>query len=315
MRRTLFAIAAGATAAAVAVAAAVVPAFAEASISQIGWWTRNPIATAPEDGFAVARAPDGDLSVAALGVFSTGDLTKATLILTEADTVNAGGAVLQVCFTPNEWSAGAKQRWADRPKAECDSGSAELRRNATSGTWAGDVLSVLSAADEDASSVSMMIVPGEGSAPAFELRFRAAELQVEEAEEDSFSSDFGGSDFSSGSGSDSGSDFSGGSDFSSESDGGSNFSSGSDFGTPPAPAAPTDTAVGDEPVGVPDIEPAEDEGEGTIGGDDFAISAARTGADEATGNTTLQAVFFVAVALAAGAAAGFGRHLLSERLA
>lgn len=304
MRRTL------GTAAAVAVASLAVTvagtgaggAESAADISKVGWWTRNPAAQAPADGFNVGRAPDGASSQAALEVVGRDRLRTATLILKEAGGVRQDAAVLQVCPTPNVWKKGGAQPWAESPKPECERASADLTRNATAGTWAGDVRSLL--ADIEDGPVSLMIVPKASAVPiGFEIQFQAPELQAE-AEPSSGSDRFG---FGGGSGSSSGS-FTPGSTSGGGSSPSGSFTPSFDPSPPLAPAL-DDVAPTTEPAPEVTGDARSDSEQGFV---PFPRAAAADGTGE-SGNKLLQSIFFVAVSAVTAVAAGFGRRLLRQR--
>lgn len=177
---------------------------AAASISDVGWWTSNPTATAPEKGIAVSAGPSGPITVAAVRVLLLADsIDTAALVLKEDGGVQASGAQLQVCTTPNAWAGGPKQTMDKAPKPECDRAKAALARGAD-GTWRADVRTLLVPPSEDQTEVSLMIVPaGSGAVPlGFEVRFQPPVLEAtgtsEESSEEAFSSDsFSSSDSSS----------------------------------------------------------------------------------------------------------------------
>lgn len=181
MRRALAALATG-TAVAAAVLGMSAGAWSQeaaATITDVGWWTSNPTAAAPEGGIAVSSGPSGAITVAAVRVLIVADdIEQATLRLTEDGGVQQTGAQLQVCPTPNAWSAGPKQAMEKAPKPECDRLKAAMARNAD-GVWSADVTSLLSAAgDED--DASLMVVPaGSGAVPVgFEVRFKPPVLDA-----------------------------------------------------------------------------------------------------------------------------------------
>src|SRR5690349_16301153 len=75
------------------------PANAAVPVSQVGWWTRSPSPpTVPEGGLTVGVAPDGNLSVAAIGLETAGGAESAKVTLKETtDSQGAPTASLQVC--------------------------------------------------------------------------------------------------------------------------------------------------------------------------------------------------------------------------
>lgn len=278
-----------------------------ASITKLGWWTRNPASQAPADGFNVQRAPDGAVSLAAVEVVAGDRLQSATLILTESGGVRQGDAVLQVCATPNVWKAGPAQPWAEAPKPECERAGVDLTRNATSGTWAADVLSLLN--DIDDGPVSLMVVPKASAVPVgFDIQFRAPQLDAE-ADPDAGSSGFsfdGGSSSSSGSFSGSGSSGGG----STSSFGGGSFGGGS-FEPGPSSFTPAGDVATEAPP-APEGDVVADAGADESAAIPFPNSLAQAGSSGG-GNRVLQMFFFVALSTIAAVGAGVGRRWMRER--
>lgn len=286
-----------------------------ASISDVGWWTSNPTASAPEGGLAVSAGPSGTISVGAVRVLLLVDrVDTARLSLPEAGGLQAQGAQLQVCPTPNAWSAGAKQPMAAAPKAECDGGKAELTRSAE-GVWSADVSSLLTA-DADEREVSLMVVPaGSGSVPVgFEVRFDPPVVEATGTSDTDGGSSFDTSEFTSSDASDTDSGAATGSGAGAGS-GSSSF--GSSFSSP---------AAGPAPVAVPSF--SSDQTAGTFESTPTASETAAATALEPTSpepsvlaraRPTLvggrpsrfgQGVLFVLVSLAVGAAVGFAHARL-----
>ncbi|MEY2422706.1 MAG: hypothetical protein QOI95_2773 [Acidimicrobiaceae bacterium] len=142
-------------------------AFAQSStdltlVDKVAWWTRRPAAqpTGNPTNFEVAAGLQGDESVAALRVLIRGDVTKATLVLGEADAPfkDVTPGKLRVCTTNVPWLVVDGGAFADAPAADC-SNAVELTRvkdPAGNGSWSGDVTSMLSGAR---SEVTLMVVP------------------------------------------------------------------------------------------------------------------------------------------------------------
>ena len=123
-----------------------------ATVTEIGWWSRNPAAAAPPNGFQVAQAPDGDLTVSAIRIRLTGT-TLLTARLGLGETQIIGTPTLQVCPTTAPWTPAAHD-FASAPKPDCAS-PIPLQRNEAAREWFADVLSFLASGGE----VSLMIVP------------------------------------------------------------------------------------------------------------------------------------------------------------
>jgi hypothetical protein len=132
-----------------------------AVVDKIGWWTRRPGAQ-PEknpNNFEVAAGVQGDESVAALRILIRGTITKATLVMGEADaplsSITKGQ--LRVCTTSAPWLVVDGGAFADAPKPDC-SHAVELKRTedaAKIGSWSGDITSMLAGAR---SEVSLMVL-------------------------------------------------------------------------------------------------------------------------------------------------------------
>jgi hypothetical protein len=302
--------------AAAAVLVLAVPHAASAGVDTVGWFTRNPAASAPEGGVQVANAPDGVVSYAAISVTEEGDtITRATLTLKEeGQGLNAAGATLRACPAAGTFSAG-QGALADGPKADCAVGSVELTRDGE-GVWTADVTSVLTGDD-----AALAVVPAEG-AGVFQVSFAAPDVAVEadassggSGVDSSFdASEFGGSSGASGSSSSfdgassssgSGSSFDGGSSGSFDSSaGGSTFDASSFSAAPATTAAPaTEPAPVVDAAGEPELV------------NETAMPTRRnvrgtTASATTSGNTGAQFFFFVLTAAVIGTGAGIGRNRL-----
>lgn len=287
---------------------------AGASISDVGWWTSNPAASAPEGGLAVSAGPGGTISVGAVRVLLLVDrVDSARLSLAEEGGLQTGGAQLQVCATPNAWSAGPKQPMAAAPKAECEGGKAELKRSAE-GVWSADVSSLLTP-EGDESQVSLMVVPaGSGSVPVgFEVRFNPPAIEATGTSDDA-SSSFDTSEFTS-------SDGSGGAG-----SGAAGTGSSGGFGSAPFGPSFSSPSTGPSPVAVPSF--SSDQTSGTFESSPTASgAAAATALEPTTAEPSVlararpaldggrpsrvgQGLFFVLISLVVGAAVGFGHARL-----
>lgn len=142
----------------------------------VGWWTRQPAASAPDGGFAVGAAPDGALSVAAVGLPL--DTQAVALTATESESLNGATASLAVCPTDPNWTAVAGGALADAPEPQCDEGSVALVRG-DDGTWRADLTPLTSSAAVQA----VIIVPVAPTGPvpltlAYTVSFEAPDLTV-----------------------------------------------------------------------------------------------------------------------------------------
>ncbi len=305
---------------------AVVPAAAGAqenpvSISAVGWWTANPASSAPAGGLAVSAGPNG--SVISQGAIrfsvSTTSLERASLVLTEDGGVQASGAALQVCPTPNSWTPVEKGEAAKAPRPECDRGTAALTRSAE-GTWTADVRSLLSGGD-DGASVALMIVPaGSGAVPiGFEVRFRPPSVDAAGASTSSTTTTFAGSSDSPASSSSPSTSSSSSSDevaSDASSSSSPSFSSSSPSFTSassplPSFGAPNSFIDGDGA----EVATAPAEATGVPAVDDTAAGPApirrvATPISSDGGSRTVQALFFVVVATVIGVGVGLGHARL-----
>src|SRR4051794_35727168 len=120
------------------------PAHAAVPVSKVGWWTRSPSTpTVPDGGLTVGVAPDGNLSVAAIGLDTAGGAAQAKVTLKEtSDSQGAQAASLQVCTTSDEWAAGGKGDLATAPRPTCPQDPLLLKR-ADDGTWTADAASLI----------------------------------------------------------------------------------------------------------------------------------------------------------------------------
>jgi hypothetical protein len=139
------------------------PARAAVPVSKVGWWTRSPSPPAvPEGGLSVGVAPDGNLSVAAIGLETAGGAAQAKVTLKEtSDSQGAQAASLQVCTTSDEWGAESGGDITTSPRPTCPKDPLLLKR-ADDGTWSADVASLIASQHGE---VSIMIVPAPSAAP------------------------------------------------------------------------------------------------------------------------------------------------------
>lgn len=271
-----------------------------ASVTETGWWSRNPFAAPPDRGFQVATAPDGPVSVSAVRIAVEGRITKATLVLNEAGGIPEA-ASLRVCSGPSTWNA-TNHAWSAAPAADC-SKTVAMTRNAAGANFAADVTSLVQSA---VGSATLMVVPAPG-APAWQVDFSIAIVSAE-AEPATTTTTAPATEPSSG-----GSDSAGGFASGGSSSGGFAGSTPSppnafDFGTsaPLLPEQPPE--IGTDPS----LDPAP-AGEGDPG-TDLAASVAplpATGTSQPWGRL----VVFLPLSILAGAAIAYGRRFALDRLA
>ena len=153
------------------------------SIGFVGWWSKRPGAmpTKTDTGFEIASGVDGTESAAAFRILIRGDVTSATLVLTEeSDTamVAVSPPKLQVCPTDTPWLKINGGKYADAPKPNCDSPIA-LTRNAEKLTWSADVTNLLAG---PRSELSLMVVPAPDAAlpvsPTFLITFTTPRIDA-----------------------------------------------------------------------------------------------------------------------------------------
>lgn len=136
----------------------------EVAVVAVGTWTRNPLAADPPGGgVAVANAPDGALTVAA--VRFSGSATGVTLRLRPSDPgVAPLGAAVQACVTTSPWQPVVNGDLAAAPAADCSAGAVSLTADA-GGVWSGDISVLLER------SPSILLLPAPGAPPLFLLSF------------------------------------------------------------------------------------------------------------------------------------------------
>jgi hypothetical protein len=154
-----------------------------AHIGFVGWWSKRPAAmpTKTDTGFEIANGVDGPESIAAFRILINGDITNATLVLTEeSDTSSVAVSTpkLQVCPTDSPWLKINDGKYADAPKPNCDSPIA-LTRNAEKLTWSADVTGLLAG---PRSELSLMVVPAEDKSlpvpPTFLVTFTTPRIDA-----------------------------------------------------------------------------------------------------------------------------------------
>ena len=128
------------------------------TVTAIGWWTRNPAASAPSEGMAVGVVPDGSATAAALKVHLGDGVRSATLELTEAGGVATDAANVLACETSTTWLPVEKGAFDAAPTTRCDEArSVVLLRDADTGTWSADV-SQLVAGRTGVASIALSLI-------------------------------------------------------------------------------------------------------------------------------------------------------------
>lgn len=141
---------------------------AAGEITELGWWTRSPLSSAPDGGFAVGAAPDGVTAVAALRVDVGGGVETLVLEVEAASDAVALGS-LEVCLAPDGWTAASAGALDDAPATACEGPSVPFARAGTGTAFRADVSSLVQSAS---GAVSLAVVPiaGSGTVP-YEVTF------------------------------------------------------------------------------------------------------------------------------------------------
>lgn len=155
------------------------PVFAVPRVTEVGWWSRQPGATAPQGGFAVATTPDGPTSVAAVRLELEFGI-EVPILTAKESTLRGSVSTLRVCPTGDAWTPASPGTFDKAPKAACDVASADLVRQAD-GNWRADVGPLLRGRT---GTVAVMIVPTAAASSGipispsiFEVQFSAPKLE------------------------------------------------------------------------------------------------------------------------------------------
>lgn len=144
-----------------------VPAGGEHDAIEVAWWTRSPIASAPDGGIAVALAPDGPLTVAAIRTPRPSNAERVLFEAVEVGGVATDSAVVLACAVSAAWEPSAGGPLADAPATMC-SPEVALARDAASASWTADLTAIATAGEP---YISIALTPGSGTTPAgFEVR-------------------------------------------------------------------------------------------------------------------------------------------------
>lgn len=138
------------------------------AVDELGWWTRNPLSSAPDGGFAAGAAPDGVTAVAAMRIDLGGGVD--TLVLEVQPTTDAIAlGSLEVCLTPDTWTAAAPGALDDAPLTTCGGDTVPFARAGDG--WRSDVSSLVTGST-GVVSLGVVPTPGSGTVP-FEVTFEA----------------------------------------------------------------------------------------------------------------------------------------------
>ena len=149
------------------------PGASAATRGQVSWWTRSPAASAPEGGLAVANAPDGPVSVAAVQIDLDEGVSSASLTFAQTGGAAATAAQIVACVLSGGVAAAAGGPIEEAPATTCD--GAQVAVTSTNGTWKADLTDLLV---DRKGSVGVAIVPATGSTSVFDLQFDAPQLQA-----------------------------------------------------------------------------------------------------------------------------------------
>lgn len=152
----------------------------ESPSASAGWWSRSPAQRAPAEGFAVASAPDGPVTVAAVVAAVSGSVTSGTLRAVEVGGLGQQEAAVVVCLaaSPVTLPAEGGGDLADAPEADCERGSAPFERDAESMQWSADLASLAGELDRQ---VALVVVPAPSDSPVqptFDVRLAAPEVDL-----------------------------------------------------------------------------------------------------------------------------------------
>lgn len=149
------------------------PATASAAVTDVSWWTRNPLAGPPDGGFGVGAAPDGPTTVAAVTVDLAGGVE--TLVLTAAPAGEVTGlAAIEVCVAPGPATPSSGDALGGAPARACQGDAVPFGRAGDG--WRADVSSLVAGATGTA---TLAIVPAAGSgAVPYEVAFGAPTVQA-----------------------------------------------------------------------------------------------------------------------------------------
>lgn len=135
---------------------------AASGVVAVGWWSRNPAASAPAGGMAVGIVPDGPATVAAVKVDVGDGVATATLELAEAGGTAMDVASVLACETSTTWQPVERGDIAAAPATVCAEGrSVVLARDAGSLVWSADV-STLLAGRTGLASIALVPVQADG---------------------------------------------------------------------------------------------------------------------------------------------------------
>jgi hypothetical protein len=320
---------------AVALMAALAPAGAaraqesapDPQIVAVGWWTRSATQQAPKEGLAVATAPDGPVTLAAISV-SVGD---AEVISASLQAVETGGfaqdaSSIQACYTAdNGWKPVEGGSLDDAPQPACGDGSVLLSRDGDARIWSGELGQLFAGRT---GTVSIMLVPGDevsqsappappapgvpppppSVAPAFDVRLAAPTLDAQATEASG-----GGGSVISGDDDGAGAVYEDTSGSSAAADAYAAPASGDGaYTAPPAQVA----ASGGDTGGGGSAASALDTG-GDAGGDDDGTDRQAfrpVGASSGEGRPWGRGALYVLIAAVLGVGAGAGRWVLRERI-
>ena len=279
---------------------------AAATVMEVGWWSRQPGATAPESGFSVADAPDGAVSVAALKIDVRAQrVTKASLVLGEGEgTGGAEIAAIQACASPSDWQPASPGALSAAPKADCTK-AVDLKRAGT--LWQGDLTSLLSSSGV----VSVSIVPKAGASAGLPVKavwnVTIASISLEsEGEGISEGSTIAPSLADDDSGGGSGSIVSGGFEVVTPPSVTSSFRPSPFVPTTPTPAAPLEPALNAPPAPAAAEAPAQATGT-------FPRRIDSSPPGDRDGRPWVRALVFLPLAALAGAGAAAGRRAAQSK--
>ena len=147
-----------------------------AAVTQLGWWSQRPGASAqPAGGFELALSPSGPISQAAVRIqVDSVQLSSAYLELTESSGVGSEVAGVMACPTTDPWEPANPGSWGVAPEPNCT--RSENLSRAGDGLWSADISQLLSVG-----TISIVLVPSshadtQGAPIPYQLLFSGARL-------------------------------------------------------------------------------------------------------------------------------------------
>ena len=130
------------------------------TVEDVSWWTRSPLAAAPDGGFVVGTAPDGVTSIAGIRIADA----RGAVLVSNPTGGTADLARIQVCSTTASWVDASPGALGEAPTPDC---SSAVPFAPVEGEWRADVGGLVGDGPAE-----LLVVPVSGSV-AFEVSFEA----------------------------------------------------------------------------------------------------------------------------------------------